>query len=415
MRCSRLQQIVLTFWIASQTVCSSLGDDWPQWRGPQRDGISHEKGLAKSWPEGGPKLLWQANELGKGYSTPSVVGDRLFVICNQGMEQESVIALSVSNGEKVWSTKIGSVGKNEGPQYPAARSTPTVSGDRLYALCSDGNLCCLDIKSGQIVWNKNLPKDFGGQPGQWAYSESPLVDGDTLICSPGGPSSTVVALNKKTGEAVWKSPLAEADKSSYSSPILVNLDGAKQVVLFLGKGAVGLKAETGEMQWRYSKTSDAQANIATPIASGNYVFTGASRVGGALIQLASAKSDPKEIYFTKSIPAGIGGGVLVDGFLYGSGGPNIMCVDFKTGAIKWQDRGIGAASVCYADGKLYLHGENNDVAMIAATPDGYQLLGKVTPPNAPDRGNGKAWTHPVISNGMLFVRDVGSVWCYNIR
>ncbi len=415
MRRSITYLFVATLWMASSLFQSSRADDWAQWRGPNRDGISQEKGLRSTWPENGPTLVWQAKDLGAGFSTPSVVGDRLYVITNQGSEKEDVVALATSSGEKIWSTNIGKVGENRGPQYPGTRSTPTVSGDALYALGSNGDLCCIDSKSGSIRWRKNLKTDFSGAPGAWAYSESPLIDGDTLVCSPGGAAETVIALNKSNGNLIWKSALPEADESAYSSPIIANVDGVKQYVLFLGKGAVGLKADNGEVLWRYLKTSDVAANIATPIVKGNFVYTAASRVGSALIQVASRKAEPKEIYFAKSLPAGIGGSVLVGDYLYGSAGPAMTCVEYATGTVKWQDRSIGEAAVCYADGRLYLHGENNEVAMVEASPAGYKLLGKVTPPNASERGSSKAWTHPVIANGMLYIRDQGSVWCYNIK
>ena len=390
-------------------------EDWTQWRGANRDGKSSEVGLLAKWPEGGPKLLWQAKNLGSGYSTPSVVGDQLFVISNQGNEKEEVLAIATFDGQKLWSTAIGKVGPNQGPQYPGTRATPTVSGDCVYALGSDGDLVCLDSKSGQKKWAKNLRTDFSGIPGMWAYTESPLIDGDVLICSPGGSVATVVALQKSTGAPVWKSPLTEGDAASYSSPIVFNIDGVKQYVLFLGKGVVGLKADTGELLWRYSKTSDAQANIATPIVKDNYVYSAASRVGGGLVQVSGTKSEPKEVYFAKSLPAGMGGSVLLGGNLFGSIGPTMACVDYLTGAIKWQDRGIGSASVCFADGRLYLHGESNELAMIEATPVGYKQLGTCTPPSSSDRGKSKAWTHPVISNGRLYIRDQGDIWCYDIR
>jgi outer membrane protein assembly factor BamB len=389
-------------------------DDWPQWRGPQRDGKSPETGLLANWPEGGPKLVWQANDLGNGYSTPVVVGDALYVLSNQGKEYEEVIALSTSNGSKLWSTKIGTVAPNQGPQYPGTRSTPTVDGDALYALASDGNLVCLDIKSGKQRWGKNLKNDFDGVMGMWAYTESPLIDGNALICSPGGGTATVVALNKKNGEVIWKASLEEKDAASYSSPIVATIDGTKQYVLYLGKGVVGLRADTGELLWRYTKTSDAQANIATPVVNANFVYTGASRVGGGLVQVSGKKSDPKEIYFAKTLPGGMGGCVLVNGYLYGSTSQGNVCVDYATGEIKWKERGIGTSSMCYADGRLYLHGEDNSLAMLAATPEGYKELGRCTPPNAPDRGNSKAWTHPIIANGKLYIRDQSSIWCYDI-
>jgi len=413
-------------WIVKKKLISVFGslmlisnfvnaEDWTQWRGTHRDGKSSEKGLLATWPDGGPKLQWQAKNLGSGYSTPSVVGDQLYVLSNQGNEKEEVLAISISDGHKIWSTAIGKVGANQGPQYPGARATPTVNGDFVYALGSDGDLVCLDTKSGQKKWAKNLRSDFSGVPGMWAYSESPLIDDDVLICSPGGNASTVVALQKSTGATVWKSPIAEGDAASYASPIVAEIEGVKQYILYLGKGVVGLKADTGELLWRFSKTSDAQANIATPIVKDNLVYSAASRVGGGLAQVTGTKGDPKEVYFAKSLPAGMGGSVLIDGYLFGSIGSTIACVDFLTGAIKWQDRGIGAASVCFADGRLYLHGESNELTMIAATPDGYKSLGKCTPPNSSDRGKSKAWTHPVISNGRLYIRDQGDIWCYDVR
>ncbi len=408
-------QIALTIVSLTFSTCSANAEDWTQWRGAQRDGKSTEKGLLAKWPDSGPKLIWQAKNIGSGFSTPSVVGEQLFVISNEGMEKEEVIALSTTKGNKLWSTTIGKVGENQGPQYPGTRATPTISGDSVYALGSDGDLVCLDIKSGKKMWSKSLRSDFGGVPGMWAYTESPLIDGNLLICSPGGASATVVALQKSTGDLVWKSLLPEADAASYASPVIANVEGVKQYVLFLGKGVVGIKADTGELLWRYTKTSDAQANIATPIVNGNFVYSAASRVGGGLVKVTGTKSDPQELYFAKSLPAGMGGSVLVDGLLFGSIGETMACVDFMTGEIKWQDRGIGSASVCFADGRLYLHSIKNELAMIEASPVGFKPLGAVTPPGTKDNGTAKPWTHPVISNGRLYIRDQGDVWCYDIK
>src|SRR5688572_7663082 len=186
---------------------SLMAADWPQWRGPERNGVSQETGLLKEWPQGGPKLLWQVKDLGEGYSTPAVVGDRLYLISNRGMDNEFVQALGAADGKQVWETKIGKVGPNEGPQYPGARSTPTVDGEVLFALGSDGDLVCLETSSGKPRWQKNLRRDFGGQPGNWAYAESPLVDGNVLVCTPGGSEATIVALDKTSGELIWKAPL----------------------------------------------------------------------------------------------------------------------------------------------------------------------------------------------------------------
>src|SRR5436309_6582405 len=182
-----------------------LANDWPQWRGPQRNGISGETGLRKGWPNDGPKLIWKLNDIGRGYSAPAVVGERLYLLGNQGLENEFVEALAVTDGKRIWSTPLGKVGNpKQKPNFPAARSTPTVDGEVLYALGSDGDLACFEIASGKVRWQKNLRKDFGGKPGEWAYAESPLIDGETLVCTPGGAEATLVGLNKETGEVRWK-------------------------------------------------------------------------------------------------------------------------------------------------------------------------------------------------------------------
>src|ERR1051326_8623349 len=187
--------------IALVAALSAAASDWPQWRGPQRDGTSRETGLLKEWPKEGPHLAWKITHAGSGYSTPAVVGERIYLLGNDGPENEFVLALDVKDGKRVWSTSIGKVGNpKQNPNFPAARSTPTVDGPLLYALGSDGDLACLETATGKARWVKSLREDFGGKPGEWAYSESPLVDGDTLVCTPGGDQATLVALNKRTGD-----------------------------------------------------------------------------------------------------------------------------------------------------------------------------------------------------------------------
>ena len=392
------------------------GADWPQWRGPQRDGVSHETGLLKEWPNAGPKLLWQANDLGGGFSTPSVVGNRLYLLTNTGTKDEFVKALSTDGGKPVWSTRIGGVGNpNQQPAYPAARSTPTVDGDSIYALGSDGDLVCLETATGKERWHKNLRTDFGGQPGVWAYAESPLVDGDAVVCTPGGATATIVSLNKKTGEVIWKSALPQADQAGYASITIMESGGVKQYVQFVQKGLVGLDAKTGKLLWRYDKTATkSPANIPTPVSHDGYVYSAAGMGTAGTVKITGNAGAMKaeEVYINPRLPTAIGGAVLVGDYMYGTSNTVLQCVEFKTGNVKWTNRGIGAASVCTADGMLFLHGENGEVALVVATPAGYQEKGRFTPPNAPDRGNAKAWAYPVIANGRLYVRDAGTVWCY---
>src|ERR1022692_1442171 len=221
--------------------------DWPQFRGPQRTGISQEVGLLKEWPAQGPKLLWQLSDIGDGYGTPAVVGGRIFVMSNRGTENEFVQALSVEDGKTLWTARLGKVGNPDmQPPYPMARSTPTVEGDKLYAQSSDGDLACLESASGKVLWRKSLRRDFGGQPGRWAYAESPLIDGDVLVCTPGGAKATLVALNKKDGTLLWKASVAKGNQAAYASPIVAEVGGIRQYVQFLGGCLVGVAAKDGK-------------------------------------------------------------------------------------------------------------------------------------------------------------------------
>ena len=426
---SRLLTIiaVLCFCVSAVSVTRS-GDkgastsDWPQWRGPQRNGISQDHGLLKQWPKEGPKLLWQVNDIGDGYSTPAVVGTRIYLMSNRGFENEFVQALSTQDGKPIWTTRVGNVGSGNDFTYGKARSTPTVDGDFIYALGSDGDLACLETRSGKIQWQKNIKKEFDGKPGFWAYAESPMVDGDAVVVTPGGAQATIVALNKKTGAVIWKSAVPGGDPAAYASAIVVQAGGRKQYVQFLSKGIVGVDAKTGEFLWRYAEVAKGMAQMVTPVARDEYVYGGAQGVGGGLVRL---KADPggvaaEKVYFARGLPNDIGGSVVVGEYLYGTTDAGLVAAEFTTGKLKWQDEGIGSGSVAYADGQLYLHGQNGNVALIEATPEAYSEKGRFTPPVQPKRKKlgpfpEKAWTYPVIANGRLYIRDLGTLWAYDIK
>jgi outer membrane protein assembly factor BamB len=410
-----------TRWLLFAAACCALtAADWPQWRGPERDGLSKETGLLKEWAKDGPKLAWQVADIGGGYSTPAVVGDRLYLVVNRG-DDEFALALSANDGSEVWAVKLGKVGRNMGPQYPGARSTPTVDGDVLYCLGSDGDLACLETAKGKVRWQKNLKADFGGKPGQWAYAESPLVDGDALVCTPGGAKATLVALKKKDGEVIWKSEVPGGDAAGYASVVVTEAGGVKQYVQFLHDGVVGVAAKDGKFLWRYDKTAKGSpANIPTPVAYKEFVYSGAGRTGGGLVKVKADKDqfEAEQVYFGAALPTSIGGAVRVGDYLYGTSGTGLMCVEFTTGKEKWKDRSVGAASVCYADGRLYVHGENGEMALVEATPDRYKERGRFAPPEQPKHPRGqmeKAWAYPVVSNGKLYVRDQGTIWCYEVK
>jgi outer membrane protein assembly factor BamB len=402
---------------------TAAADDWPQWRGPKRDGMSAETGLLKEWPKQGPRLLWQLKDIGSGYSTPAVVGARLYVQSNTGMESEFVQALDIKSGAHLWSAKLGKVGANQGPQYPGARSTPTVDGELLFALGSDGDLACLEAATGKVRWQKNLRTAFNGVPGKWAYAESPLIDGDTLVCTPGGKDATLVALNKNSGEVIWICAVPGGDEAAYASIITMQVGGNKEYVQFLQNGLVGVDAKSGKFLWRYDKTSKSPANIPTPLAHDGYVYSASGLGGCGLIKLEPKQGDVKvdEVYYTKKLPNAIGGSVLIDGYMYGTSRNGLMCVEFKNGNIKWEDKSVGAGSVLYADGRLYLHGEDNDeVALVEATPEAYRERGRFSLPDQPQRlakgkAQPKAWAYPVVANGRLYLRDQGALWCYDVQ
>ncbi len=397
-----------------------LADDWPQWRGPNRDGISKETGLLKEWPKEGPKLLWQVKDLGSGYATPSVVGGRVYVLANNGLDNEVIKALDAKNGTPIWTTRLGKVGNpNQQPNFPCARSTPTVDGDAIYALSSDGDLACLQAASGKILWTKNLRADFAGKPGTWAYSESPLIDGNRLICMPGGTDATVIALDKSNGQLLWKCGIAGAASANYCSAIVADVGGSKQYVASTMGGLLGLDPASGKQLWAYDKTVSRMGTIPTPVASEGIVYSASNRVGGGAVKLTrdGDTTNAQPAYFDPRLPTANGGFLVVGDYLYGCTAQAMLCVEFKTGQIKWSDRGAAPGSLCYADGRLYLHGENGDVALVEATPEGYREHGRFTPPDVPKPAKPmeKSWPYPIVADGKLFIRDGDCLWCYDIK
>jgi outer membrane protein assembly factor BamB len=398
--------------------------DWTQWRGPERDGTSQERGLLKQWPTGGPKLLWQMNDIGDGYSTPTVVGNRIYLMSNRGMDNEFVQALSTQDGKPVWTTRVGNVGNpNQNPSYAKARSTPTVDGDFIYALGSDGDLACLEAKTGKIRWQKSIRTELGGQPGEWAYAESPLVDGDLVVVTPGGAEATLAALNKKTGAVVWKSAVPGGDPAGYASAVVAQGGGRKQYVQLLSKGLVGVDAKTGQFLWRYKEAAKGPAQYFTPVARGEHVYCGALGVGGALIRLKPEGGGvtAEQVYFTRGLPNGIGGAVLIGDTLYGTEvGQGLVAAELTTGKVMWKSENFGWASLAAADGHLYIHLVNGDFVLAEATPAGYREKGRFTPPAQPKKKQAgqfaeMSFSYPVIANGRLYIRDLGTLWAYDIK
>jgi outer membrane protein assembly factor BamB len=408
-----MKRSLIAFAVGLALAAGAGGADWPQWRGPDRSGVSRETGLLREWPRDGPALRWKAEDIGTGYSSPAVAGGGVYVQTTRGQD-EYALRLDEKTGKQLWSVALGKVGKNIGPQYPGTRSTPTVDGELVYGLSSDGDLVCLEASGGKEKWRKSFRKDLGGKVGNWAYSESVLIDGDVLVCTPGGESATLAGLDKKTAAVLWKCAVPGGDVADYASVMVVEAGGVKQYVQFLRKGVVGVEAKTGKFLWRYDRTVDPGANILTPVVSGGRVFTAGSRSGGGLVELMAGTDGvmARETYFDKALTPSIGGAVLVDGHLYGASNQGLFCADFATGKVKWTDKSVGPASLCCAGGMLYVRGHNTgELALVEATPEGYREKGRFKQPQRSDKS---AWPHPVVANAGLYVRDQGVLFCFDV-
>jgi outer membrane protein assembly factor BamB len=390
--------------LASQAMAQTAAL-WPQWRGPNRDGISKETGLLKQWPADGPPLVWKATGAGAGYSSFSISDGRLYTMGLRG-DREYVIAFDIATGKEAWATAHGGAFRNDRGNGP--RGTPTVDGDRIYALGGNGDLSALEARTGKIVWTKNVLKEFGGSNITWGISESPLVLGNKVLVNPGGPNASIVALNKADGSVIWKS---QSDKAGYSSAIPVEVNGATQVVFFTSERAVGLDAKDGRLLWEYARPANNVANVATPIARANRVFISSDYgTGGGVVEI---KPDNKaqEIWFTKDMRNHHSSSVLIGDYLYGFSSAILTAIKFDTGEIAWRDRSVGKGSLVYADGNLYCFSENGVVGLVEATPTGYKEKGRFRIP----QDSLPTWTHPVVAGGRLYLRDQDTIYAFDVR
>lgn len=389
-------------------VCEAFGQaggDWPQWRGPNRDGISKETGLLKQWPAGGPLLVWKATGAGAGYSSFSIVNGRLYTMGLRG-DREFIIAFDVAAGKQVWATPHGKAFRNDRGDGP--RGTPTVDGDRLYALGGNGDLSCLEAKTGRVVWTLNVLDKFRGSNPRWCISESPLVIGEKILVNAGGPGASIVALKKTDGSLIWKS---QSDEAGYSSAISVEAGGFTQVVFFTGDRALGLDLRDGRLLWEYSRPSNRTANIATPVARGNRVFISSDYgTGGGVVEI-KADGKAQEVYFTRDMRSHHSSSVLVGDHLYGFSSSILTAMRFDTGEVAWRDRSVGKGSLVYADGHLYCFSENGVVGLVEANPAAYHEKGRFQI----QQGSLPTWTHPVVAGGRLYLRDQDTIYAFDVR
>jgi len=383
---------------------SMYAADWPQWRGPNRDGTSAETGLMQSWPQGGPPVVWKISGLGEGYSSLAIAGGKIYTQGQRG-RQEFVLALDVKTGKKLWETPTSHDYRNDRGDGP--RGTPTIDGDRLYAMTGDGVLACLDAATGKMLWSQNVAQKYGGEIPNWGFSESPLVDGGRLIVMPGGRGASIVSLSKSDGSLQWK---AGSDRAGYSSAIVANVGGVRQVIALSAESALGVEEDNGELLWRYTKVSNRTANIATPIyRDGEAFLSSAYGTGGALLKLGPKTMS--EVYFSGDMKNHYSTSVLVGDYLYGYNDSILTAMQFSSGKVAWKNRSVGKGSVIYADKRLYLLSEDGVAGLAEPSADSYKEISRFTIAH----GSLPTWSPPVIANGTLYLRDQDNLTGYDIK
>jgi outer membrane protein assembly factor BamB len=399
-------------------------NDWPQWQGPNRDSICPEKGLLQKWPQNGPPLLWQVKELGQGYSTPVIHDGKIYGMSWRA-DQDGVWALNEADQKELWFTPIGPADKRIDRAH-GPRGSPTIDGGHLYALTANGDLACVELASGNVKWKSSFKQQLQGKMmSMWGFSESPLVDGEKVIATPGGEENTVVAFNKENGSILWKSSIKGGNGAGYASPVAMTVGGKKMYVTSLGTCFVAVDAENGNELWRYSKVSGRVANIPTPRVRGDLVvlttgYTGYN-AGIAMLKVVPSgsgfKAEEQWYLGPREFGNHHGGIVWVGDYIYGGHGQNkgmMTCVDARTGKIKYTEpraAANGSAALLYADGNLYYRYEDGNLFLVKATPESKQVVSRFKLPY--DSGK-PSWPHPVICNGKMYIRDMDVLMCFDV-
>lgn len=404
-----LRRVRVVFLMILAAASAANAADWPQFRGPSRDGTSPETGLLKQWPQEGPKELWSVDGLGVGYASVSVAGGLIYttgLIDGQGylfaFDLQGKPKFKVAYGPE-WT---------KGGNYPSARTTPTLDGDRLYLMSGQGRIACYKAATGEPVWHVDALDKFKGQNITWGIAESPLIDGEKVLCTPGGPDATVVALNKMTGETIWTSK-GLSENSAYCSPMLIERGPNRLILTLVQKSLVGIDANTGKVYWTvpHKVSYDIQA-VSPAYKDGLIYITNGYGHGSKGFQLSPDGTSIEPKWSEKSLDVHHGGVVLVGGNIHGAANNGTWtCLDLATGKVQFIDKLVGKGSVIYVDGMLYGYGEKGQVGLIGIKPNGYELAGsfKVT------KGSKEHWAHPAVSDGRLYIRHGEVLMCYDIK
>ena len=399
---------ILTLAMLTLAASAARADDWPQWRGPNRDGKSAETGLLKSWPREGPKLLWAVEGLGMGWSSPAVVGGLVYVTGVHG-DKEALYAYDL-DGKLAWKEEAGPAWTRN---YPGSRYTPLVNDRAVYVLTGKGLLSCFGAKMGGKWWSVDLVERFKAAPPVWGFAEGLLVDGDNLLCTPGGRDAALAALAKTSGQTVWTSK-GLGDAAAYASPILVTQGAARLIVAITSQNVVGVDAATGRCLWRQPFRNMYGDHCVTPLYQDGRIYAVAGfGLGGVALRLAADGKSVAPEWADTRLDCLHGGVVLVDGHLYGAGdrNPRWLCLDWKTGEAKYEARAFKPGSLAYADGMLYCYSQDGLVALLPATPREFQPASAFEIP----KGTGEHWAHPVISGGRLYLRHGDVLMAYDIQ
>jgi len=396
----------------------SAGDEayWPRFHGPRADNISTDTGLLESWPDDGPPLAWTAEGIGEGFAGVTMARGLIYTAGNVG--DEMIITALDMRGKMRWQVKNGKAYKKD--RFPGARGTPTIDGNHLYHESPTGNLICLNAKTGKRIWAFNMLDAFDGKRPQWALAESVLIDGNRLICCPGGPKTAVVALDKRTHKTLWKSPSAEGDTISYASPVLAKYKGLRMILTMTAEALIGVNADGGDLLFRHPHPTEWQVNALMPVYHDGHVFisSGYGTSGSELLKLhvRGKTAHVRRVWQSKDLDNHHGGVVLLDGYIYGaahkSGRGKWVCLDWKTGETMWVQRGVGKGPITCADGMLYTMSEKRHVGLVRANPNRYELISRFRIPRG---GEGDTWAHPVVCGGRLYIRHGNFLYAYDVR
>lgn len=390
----------------------NLEHSWPQFHGPDRDNISRETGLLKTWPDEGPALAWTAKGLGHGFSSVAIANGIIYTVGN--MEEDTVVTALNMKGEVQWRAKNGKAWTKD---YPGTRSTPTINGNRIYHQSPLGNIVCLNAETGEVIWEVDILTKVGSKNSTWGLAESLLIDGDRLISCPGGPETCMVALDKHTGSIIWKAPSTN-ELAGYSSPILVEYKGLRIIVTLTAKAIIGVNADNGDLLWHVMHESYADENVMIPIFYDGYIFISTLVTGSVKWKIAveGGKVALEEIWRTKELDNHHGGVILLDGYLYGTStvknSNKWICLDWQTGRMMYADPGVGKGSLTYADGMLYTLSIDRVMGLVRPTSTKFELVSSF---EIPKGGKGKSWAHPVVCNGRLYIRHGEFLYAYSVR